>query len=67
MRRILIPKSEWIRYLAPSGELVNDRGWPLHSELDARLRSAEFDPQRHVECDFVPGTRTLRFRQLPDA
>lgn len=67
MRRILLPKREWVRYVAPSGELLDEQGWPLHSDLDERLRSAEFDPQRRIECDFVPGTSTLQFRQLPDA
>lgn len=67
MRRILLPKREWVRYLGPLGELVDERGWPLHSDLDDRLRAAGFDPHRQIDCQIVPGTTTLRFRQFPDA
>ena len=67
MRRILLPKREWVRYLAPLGEFLNERGWPLHPGLAERIRSAGFDQQQPVEGDFVPGTLTLRLRQFPDA
>ena len=67
MPRVLIPKREWVRYLTPDGTLTDESGWPLHSDLDEKLRSAGFERHRPIECDFVPGTSTLRFRQFSDA
>ena len=63
MRRVLLRKREWIRYLDWSGELLDQRGWPVHPELQERLTAAGFDRHRPVTWDLVPYS-TIRFRQF---